>query len=163
MGLILYRTNLTAPAGGPCAWRCARHRGRTVTGRSVGARRRGGFLLIELITGLAILVMLLAVVASVTSSFERASAVSLARHHAWLAAQGRLEDMRAGLAPVENSDISDDDGHRVVVVVDDAPGVWAPLKLVVVTAETYAGHNRIVRVTVRGCVAPPSAAMETRP
>lgn len=141
---------------------------RMSSGRSGGtpmpqAWSRSGSVLPELITGLAIIAALLIVVANLTSAFERASVVSLARHRAWLAAQGQIEKMRAGLAPLADSDITDEDGNRMVVVVEDASGAWAPLKLVTVTAETFARPNRKVGVTLRGYVEPTIHSVETGP
>lgn len=125
--------------------------------------RRRGFLLVELIVGTAILGLLMLAVSRLVSDYQNATRTQLLRARLSNVAQARLEEIRAGVLPLKNAVREEDNDTRVEIVVRDAEGDWAPLKLVEVTASAPLQHDRELRMSVRAYVAPPQAREEARP
>ncbi|MCC7291819.1 MAG: type II secretion system protein [Phycisphaerales bacterium] len=131
--------------------------------RVAQTRRRPAFLLVELIVGTAILGLLMLAVSRLVSDYQSAVRSQLLRARLNNVAQARLEEIRAGVIPLENAVRSEDDDTSVEIVVRDAEGDWAPLKFVEVTASAPLRHDRVLRAAVRAYVASPQATREAQP
>ncbi len=102
-----------------------------------------GMILLDALAALGLTGVLLAAMAALVISYDRAGDHYMSHHQAQLAAESYVEHVRAGLPAIPDTD-------RISYHVDRQPGEgdWSGLTRLSVTAEVKSRHRRAARYTV---------------
>jgi hypothetical protein len=101
--------------------------------------RRGGWLLIEVVTAVALLSLIIAGLTLTQRTTGTSNAIQLARQHCIAAGEAQLERLSACGRPLEANQIEDLwPGVQTHLAVAEGQGAWKGLKLVTVQMKTQA-------------------------
>ena len=122
-------------------------------GPAAGAPR-GGWIMVETVVALTILVMLLASLSLAEQTARRFNAIQLARQRCTAAGQAELDSIAATGEPIAEAELARLwPGIRAEIARSPGRGEWAALTRVKVTAEAVA-DGRQVKVELARYVAP---------
>jgi hypothetical protein len=105
--------------------------------------RKAAFVVFDVVAALVIIGILLAALAWLVVSYDKAGDCMMARYRAQLAAETCLERLRAGLPPPKDAD-----GMQYTVERQPGQGPWAGLTRVTVATTVNARHQRTARFTL---------------
>ena len=116
-------------------------------------KRNSGWIMIEIITGLAVLGVIMVCLSLSAWTFRKLNAVQLRKQQCLSAAQAQLDSIAMTGERIGQDDLNRLwNGIEITVEEQEGRNVWEGLRLVKVTAETTA-HQRQVKVELRRYIA----------